>query len=108
MDKGVVLVEVEIGKVTGFFRRIGVAAIKLHPGASLRLGDRIVIRGPHTYIEQVVDSLEIDHRPVTEAGGEAEVGLLVHLAPEGTEEGWPRNVPREGNTVHKVVDPGAH
>lgn len=91
--------EIEVGVVTDFFSRIGVVAIKVHPGRSLKLGDRIAIRGPHTQIEQIVDSLEIDHRPVTEAGGGAEVGLLVHI--EVTEE-WPPNVPRKGNRVYKL------
>lgn len=94
--------EVEIGEVTNFFKRIGVAAIKIHPGHSLRIGDRIIIRGPNTLIEQTVDSLEINHKPVTEATGGAEVGLLVHLEPREAE--LPENIPREGNKVYKVLD----
>lgn len=93
--------EIEVGVVTDFFRKVGVAAIKVYPGRRLKLGDRIIIRGPHTQIEQTVDSLEINHQPVTEAGGGAEVGLLVHI--EATEE-WPPNVPRKGNKVYKLEE----
>jgi len=93
--------EAEIGEVTDFFKRLGVAAIKIYPGQSLKVSDKIFIRGPHTHIEQVVESLEIDHRPVTEAAGGAEVGLLVKLEPE---EGPLVNFPREGNKVSKVLD----
>ena len=94
--------EEEVGEVIDFFKRISVAAVRVYPGKSLRLGDRIIIRGPHTYIEQVVDSLQIEHRPVAEAGGGAEVGLLVHLEPQGGES--IPNVPREGNKVYRVVE----
>jgi putative protease len=93
--------EEEVGEVIDFFKKISVAAVRIYPGKSLKLGDRIVIKGPHTCIEQVVDSLQIEHKPVAEAGGGAEVGLLVHLVPQ--EEGIP-NVPREGNKVYKVVE----
>lgn len=96
--------EEEVGVVMDFFRKISVAAVRIHPGKSLKLGDRIVIKGPHTYIAQVVDSMQIEHKPVVEAGGGAEVGLFIRLEPpEG--EGVP-NVPREGNRVYKVVEEG--
>jgi hypothetical protein len=93
--------EVEVGVVTDYFQKIGVVAIEVHPRASLKLGDRIVIRGPHTHIEQTVDSLEINHQPVIEAGGRAQVGLLVHVT--GPEEEWLPNIPRAGNKVYKLV-----
>lgn len=92
--------EEEVGEVIGFFKRISVAAVRIHPGKSLRLGERIVIRGPHTHIEQVVDSMQMEHRPIAEAHGGAEVGIRVHLGPQ---EGGIPNIPREGNKVFKVV-----
>ena len=95
--------EVQIGQVSDFFRRIGVAAIKIDPGQTLKVGDQICIRGPHTYIEQTVGSLEIDHRAVDEATGGQEVGLLVTL-PASEETDWPENIPREGNAVYKIPD----
>lgn len=68
--------EAEGGEVTDFFKKLGVAAIKIYPGQSLKGGGKIVIRGPHTHIEQVVESLEIDHKPVSEAAGRAEVSKI--------------------------------
>lgn len=93
--------EIEVGRVSDFFRKISVAAVKIHPGQSLKVRDRICIKGPHTYIEQTVESLEVDHRPVTEVGGGSEVGLLVTLPSPAGEE-WPANIPREGNAVYRV------
>ena len=89
--------ETEIGEVIDFYKRISVAAVKVEPGKTLKVGDRICLRGPHTYIEQVIDSLEVDHKPVSEVGGGSEVGLLVALPK--IEEDWPPNIPRKGNTV---------
>jgi translation elongation factor EF-Tu-like GTPase len=95
--------EVEIGQVSDFFRRIGVAAIKIHPGKTLKVGDQICIRGPHTYIEQSVGSLEVNHQAVDEASGGQEVGLLVTL-PASEETDWPENIPRTGNAVYRISD----
>lgn len=92
--------EIEIGRVTDFFQRICVAAVKILAGQTLKVGDRICIRGPHTYIEQTVESLEVEHKAVTEVGGGSEVGLLVTL-PQAEEE-WPANIPRNGNTVYRI------
>jgi hypothetical protein len=93
--------EIEIGVITDFFRKICVAAVKIHPGQMLKAGDIICIKGPHTYIEQTVESLEVDHQPVTEVGGGSEVGLLVTI-PEAEGEEWPANIPRGGNTVFVI------
>ena len=93
--------EIQIGVITDFFRKINVAAVKVHSGQALKVGDRICIRGPHTYIEQTVESLEVDHQPVTEVGGGSEVGLLVTI-PEREGEDWPANVPRSGNAVVRI------
>lgn len=94
--------EEEIGEVIHFFKRISVAAVRIYPGKSLKVGDRIAIRGPHTNIEQVVESLQIQHKNVLEASGGAEVGLLVPLGPE--EEAPIPNIPRAGNKVYKLLD----
>ena len=93
--------EIEIGEVTDFFRKISVAAVLVHQGETLKLGDHICIRGPHTEISQTVESLEVDHGSVEQVGGGSEVGLLVALpAKEGRE--WPENIPRPGNTVYRI------
>ena len=93
--------EIEIGVISDFFRKISVAAVKIHSGQMLKVGDRICIKGPHTYIEQAVESLEVDHQPVTEVGGGSEVGLLVTI-PEMEQEEWPANIPRDGNIVVRI------
>jgi putative protease len=64
-----------VGKITHYFSRIGVAVIELSDRISV--GDRIVIEGATTALEQVVDSMEIDNQKVeTATAGEA-VGLKV-------------------------------
>ena len=67
--------EEEIGRVEGYFARVGVAAIQLT--GSLRVGDTVHIRGHTTDLLQTVDSMQIDRRPVSEAGPGADVGVTV-------------------------------
>lgn len=95
--------EIEIGEVTDFFRKISVAAVLVHQGETLKLGDHICIRGPHTEIDQTVESLEVDHGPVEQVGGGSEVGLLVAL-PAKEEGEWPENIPRSGNSVYRIKE----
>ena len=95
--------EIEIGEVTDFFRKISVAAVLVHQGETLKLGDHIHIRGPHTEIDQTVESLEVDHGLVEQVGGGSEVGLLVAL-PAKEEGEWPENIPRSGNTVYRIEE----
>ena len=66
---------IEIGKVTHYFSRINVAAIKLK--APLILGDRILIKGRTTNFEQIVDSMQIQHKNIEKAEAGEEVGLKV-------------------------------
>lgn len=65
----------KVGSVTHYYGRIGVAVVELT--APLRVGDRIAIRGMTTNFEQVVESMEIEHKPVKEAGPGASIGLKV-------------------------------
>ena len=95
--------EIEIGEVTDFFRKISVAAVLVHQGETLKLGDHIHIRGPHTEIDQTVESLEVDHGLVEQVGGGSEVGLLVAL-PAKEEGEWPENIPRSGNIVYRIEE----
>jgi putative protease len=55
--------KVQIGEVTHYFGRIGVAVLKLRD--ELKVGDRIYFQGHTTDFEQTVTSMEIDHKPVT-------------------------------------------
>jgi putative protease len=65
----------EVGKVVHFFTRINVAVIDLT--ASISVGDRILIKGPTTNLEQTVGSMEIEHEKVTRAEAGQSIGLKV-------------------------------
>ena len=66
---------VEVGRVTHYFTKIGVAVVELK--APLTVGDRIVIRGPTTDFEQVVESMQIEHKNVQRAEAGQSIGLKV-------------------------------
>jgi putative protease len=68
-------VEEEIGRVRDFFARIGVAGIDLT--GKLKVGDTIHIHGHTTDITQVVDSMQVEHDSVQEAGPGDSVGIKV-------------------------------
>ncbi|HIC94997.1 TPA: translation elongation factor-like protein [Candidatus Bipolaricaulota bacterium] len=80
--------EIEIGKVTHYFSRIGVGAITL--SGELKLGDKIRIRGATTDFEQLVESMQIEGKPVERAGAGDSVGLKV------------KDRVREGDVVYKL------
>ena len=80
----------EIGKVTHFFGKISVAAIRVSD--VMRVGDKISIEGAHTNFEQVVDSIQIEHQSIPEAKAGEEVGIKVNERV------------REGDTVYKVIE----
>jgi putative protease len=65
----------EVGTVTHYFSKIGVAAVVLTK--TLRRGDRIKIKGATTNFEQVVESMEIDRKPVEVAMPGDMVGIKV-------------------------------
>jgi len=67
--------EDSIGKVTHYFGRIGVAAVRLT--GPLAVGDRIHVKGHTTDFSQAVDSLEVDHQKVAKAGLGDEVAFKV-------------------------------
>ena len=73
---------IEIGHITHFFSKIGVAVVELT--APLTVGDSILVKGPSTDFEQTVESMQIEHKNIqgTEAG--QSVGLkLAQRAREG-------------------------
>ncbi|KPK21415.1 MAG: translation elongation factor-like protein [Dehalococcoidia bacterium SM23_28_1] len=69
------MAEEEIGRVRDYFARIGVAGIDLT--GRLKVGDTIQIKGHTTDIQQVVDSMQIEHQDVQEAGPGDSVGIKV-------------------------------
>lgn len=66
---------VEVGRVTHFFAKIGVAVIELT--APLAVGDTIAIKGPTTDLEQAVESMQIEHKNVQRAEAGQSIGLKV-------------------------------
>ena len=64
-----------IGSVTHYFGHLSVAAVTLTD--TLRVGDRIHIRGHTTNVEQSVDSMEVEHAKVDSAGPGDDVALQV-------------------------------
>ena len=65
-----------IGFVTHYFSHLSVAVVKLEAG-TLRVGDNIHFRGHTTDFAQRVESLQVDHAPVTEVGRRDDFGLRV-------------------------------
>lgn len=66
-----------IGVVTHYFSHLSVAVLTLDPGAKLRVGDRIHIKGHTTDFGQRVDSLQVEHQPVMEVGPNDDFGIKV-------------------------------
>jgi len=66
----------EVGMVSHFFAKISVAVIELK--ASISVGDRILIKGPTTNLEQTVESMEIEHEKVQRAEAGQSIGLKIN------------------------------
>lgn len=64
-----------VGKVKDYFARIGVIGIDLV--APLKVGDTIHIKGHTTDLEQVVESMQIEHEDVEEAKAGDAIGIKV-------------------------------
>ena len=64
---------VQVGHITHFFPKISVAIVELT--APLAVGDRILVKGPATDFEQVVDSMQIEHQNITRAEPGQSIGL---------------------------------
>ncbi|TET18335.1 MAG: translation elongation factor-like protein [Dehalococcoidia bacterium] len=79
-----------IGKVTDFFARPIVAGIELT--ATVKLGDKIHIKGHTTDMELSVDSMQINNVDVKQAKAGDSVGIKVSERVRG------------GDIVYKVTD----
>ena len=64
---------VQIGHVAHFFSKIGVAVVELT--APLTVGDRILVKGPSTDFEQIVESMQIEHKNIQGAEAGQSIGL---------------------------------
>ncbi len=67
--------DIQVGKVTHYYNRIGVAVLQLV--GELKVGDMIRILGHITEIDQPVGSMEIEHHKIQSAGPGMEVALMV-------------------------------
>ena len=79
-----------IGKVSDFFARPVVAGIELT--ATVKLGDKIHIKGHTTDLEFTIDSMEINNVAVNEAKAGDSIGIKVSDRVRG------------GDIVYKVTD----
>ncbi len=81
--------EVEIGRVSDFFKKPVVAGIELT--ALLKVGDKVHIKGHTTDQEFTIQSMQIDNRDVEEANAGDSVGVKI------------KDRARQGDTVYKVI-----
>ena len=63
----------EVGHITHFFPKISVAVLEL--SSPLTVGDQILIKGPTTDFEQVVESMQIEHTAIQQAEAGQSIGL---------------------------------
>ena len=89
--KGQAMSEVELGKITHYFSKIGVAAMEITQG-SLRVGDTVHIKGHTSSFSQRIDEMQLDNQSVQEATAGQSVGFKVveHA--------------REHDVVYKIVE----
>jgi putative protease len=79
-----------VGEITHFFTHINVAVIKLKGG--LKEGEKILIEGATTSLEQEAKSMQIEHKKVKEAKKGQSIGLKV------------QDRVREGDKVFRVKE----
>ena len=82
--------EVEIGEVSDFFARPVVAGVEL--SGTLKIGDKIHIKGSTTDMELAVESMQIDRVDITEGKPGDLIGIKI-----------PDRV-RRGDKVYKVTE----
>jgi putative protease len=80
----------EIGKISHYFSKIGVAVVDLT--AELKVGDKISIEGRGQVVEQKVDSMQMEHKNVPVAKKGQSIGMKT-VQPV-----------KEGDVVFKVID----
>lgn len=69
------MAEKEIGKITHYFTDIGVCVVELTD--SLKVGDKICIKGSTTNLKMDVKSMQVEHKAVDEAKKGQSIGLKV-------------------------------
>ena len=80
---------IKVGIITHFFSKINVAVVDLTE--SLTIGETILIKGPRTDFEQIVESMQIEHKNIENAKAGESIGLkLLQRA-------------REKDTIYKKI-----
>jgi putative protease len=79
-----------IGKISHFYPKISVAVVDLED--TIRVGDKISIERETGTFEQVVDSMQIEHKNINEAKKGQSIGLKIS------------DKTREGAKVFKVIE----
>ena len=69
------MTEKEIGEIFSYYSKIGVAAVKLT--GVLKKGDKVRIRGSTTDFEQIIESMQIEHKSVVSAKKGDDLGIKV-------------------------------
>jgi translation elongation factor EF-1alpha len=82
--------EQQVGRVTHYFGKIGVAAVELED--ELNVGDTIHFKGHTSDWTQEVESIQIEHEMVEKAGPGDEIGIKV------------KEHAREHDIVYKVLE----
>ena len=75
VKKAAVKKEKPIGEVTHFFGKIKVAIVKLK--APVKVGVEVWFKGVTTDFKQVIQSMQIDHEPISLAKKGKEIGIKV-------------------------------
>lgn len=68
--------EMQVGKVTHYFAKIGVAVIEITDG-SIKVGDEVHIKGRTTDFRQKVSSMQVEHENVQMAEPGQSIGVKV-------------------------------
>ena len=84
--------EERVGTVTHYFGHLSVAAVRMESG-SLRVGDMIHVVGRTSDFRQRIESMQVEHAPVSEVRAGQEFGLKV------------TDHARENDSVYKAAAP---
>ncbi|MBN1870411.1 MAG: hypothetical protein JW847_07560 [Candidatus Omnitrophica bacterium] len=69
------MAEQQIGKISHYYNHLSVGIINL--SAQLKVGDTIHIKGAHDDFTQPVESIQLEHENVEEAGAGEAAGIKV-------------------------------
>jgi putative protease len=85
------MMEEEVGHITHYFSKIGVAVIEITSG-SLKIGETIHVKGHSSDFTQTAESLQQEHQAIPEAKKGGSFGMKV------------KEPVREGDRIYKVKE----